>query len=302
MITILIAYAKGTSDMLDVCLSALDRHPAGIDHHTMVITDGFGWGEAVEVAGKHNEGFPAAYDIGPTSSGSEMHGKLLDRAIKDLESEYVLTLDSDCFPVADGWLEDLFKMLEGNVVMSGILWPWTPPPRSVNEATLEYRIRKAHCWNNTQTACQLVKRSFIVDNGLSFTGDDDTGFAVCKKAYQLGYTISGLMPTCCALPSANEDPEMNRHVCVVYGDKIYHQGGSTRKSQGAAIDPMGLYDNARGRVFEEKGAEWILTAGNHHRYNLDREEEVAQFKMRLMFNEMARYLTEHDSLFNSTNC
>jgi hypothetical protein len=145
-----------------------------------------------------------------------------------------------------------------------------------------------------------VKKSFIESNGLSFTGDDDTGFAICKKTHQLGYTVRGLMPTCCALPVGELDPEMNRHSCVVYGNKIYHQGGSTRRSQGAVIDPLGFYNKARQRVYDEKGAEWILQAGNHHRYNLDREEEVAQFKMRLMFDEMVRYLAEHDSLFTNS--
>ena len=301
MITILVAYAAGTSEMLDVCLSALDRHSAGVECNVLVVTDGFGWGEAIEVASNHKEGIPIAYDIGPTANGSEMHGKLLDRAIKNVESEYILTLDSDCFPIADGWLGDLLGMIQGNIVLSGILWPWVPAPKSLNEATLEARIRKNHCWNNTQTACQLMKRAFIVDNGLSFTGGDDTGFEICKKVHQLGYGLTGLMPSCCALPEGNLDAEMNRHACVVYGDKIYHQGGSTRRLQGAVIDPLGFYDKAREKVFKEKGAEWIMVSGNHHRYKLDREEEVAQFKMALMFDEMKKYLTQRDRLFDCTN-
>lgn len=301
MVTILIAYAKGTSDILDVCLSALNRHDAGAENDIMVITDSLGWSEALEVSSKHSNITVSAYDIGKTANGSEMHGKLLDKAIRELDSEYVLTLDSDCFPVADKWLSDLLAMQQGNTVLSGILWPWVPAPKSVSEITLEYRIRRSHCWSNTQTACQLVKRSFIVDNELSFTGDDDTGFTICKKAHQLGFTIKGFMPTCCALPVGDLDPEMNRHACVIYGDKVYHQGGSTRRLQGASVDPLGFYEMARGRVFDEKGAEWILKAENHHRYVLDREEDVAQFKMKLMFEEMTRYLAVNDRLFDSTN-
>jgi hypothetical protein len=52
-------------------------------------------------------------------------------------------------------------------------------------------------------------------------------------------------------------------------------------------------------VFQEKGAEWIMTDGNNHRYRLDREEEVAQFKMNAMFREMLKYLETHDRLFDS---
>jgi hypothetical protein len=302
MIIILITYVEGTSEILDTCLSSLERHKAGAENEIRVITDGQGWGEALEVSGKHTGVMPIAYDIGQTANGSEMHGKLLDVAIEQSDSEYILTLDSDCFPVADGWLGDLLEILQENVMLSGILWPWVPPPKSISEATLEYRIRRNHCWNNTQTTCQLVRKSFIVDNRLSFTSGDDTGFAICEKVHQLGGDIKGFMPSCCALPNGDLNPEMNRHACLIYGDKIYHQGGTTRKLQGAIIDPLGFYNNVRKGVFIERGAEWILSDGNHHNYNLDREEDVAQFKMRLMFNEMARYLTEHDRLFNPTNC
>lgn len=302
MIDILVAYAAGTSEMLDVCLSSLGRHRAGADCQVMVITDGIGWEEAVNVARNHGGVIPIAYDIGSFGSGSEMHGKLLDAAISQSKSEYILTLDSDCFPVADGWLGDLLWRLHGNVMLSGILWPWIPAPKSVGEGTFEARIRKNHCWDNTQTACQLVKRSFVVDNKLSFVSGDDTGFNICRKVHEIGGKVDGFMSSCCPLlDNKNEDVEMNRYACVVYGDKIYHQGGSTRRLQGASIDPLGLYDKARDRVFKEKGAEWILEAGNHHRYKLDREEDVAQYKMKWMFEEMRKYLLQNDALFTCDN-
>lgn len=296
MTTVLIAYAAGTSEMLDVCLSSIERHDAGADYSVKVVTDDRGYVEALEVAGQHDDVGVFGYNIGSMKNGSMMHGTLLDMAIKDVDSEYVLSLDSDCFPVAPDWLKTLHSLAEGSVI-SGILWPWIPPPPEMDEMAMEYRIRKNHCWDNTSVICQLIKKSFIFDNKLKYVDGDDTGFAVVRKAHMMGMPVVGLMPTRCALPSGDLNPEMNRHICMVFGDMIYHQGGSSRRAQGASIDPSGYYVSARERVFSEKGAEWILKEENSHKYRFDDEEEVAQFKMRAMFDEMRRYLQTNDRLF-----
>jgi len=296
--TALIAYAVGTEQMLDTCLSAIERHIPGEELIVRVITDQWGYGGALDAIASHNANV-LVYDIGFVDNGSEMHGKLLNSAIKEVDTEYVLTLDSDCFPISDNWLGHLVGLHKQGSEIAGILWPWIPPPEDLNKAEIEYRIRRNHCWNNTQVVCQLVRKDFVVQNGLSFVEGDDTGFSICDAARSRNLLIGGLMPTRCALPRGDLDPEFNRHVCVIYGDMIYHQGGSSRKAQGASIDPLGLYDEARERVFQEKGAEWIMADGNSHRYRLDREEEVAQFKMNVMFREMLKYLETHDRLFDS---
>lgn len=298
MVTTLIAYAAGTQEMLDVCLASLARHNSGAENKLVVITDGIGHFEACDVIRPYNaEVF--AYDIGKMTNGSAMHGMLLDMAVKDVTSEYILSLDSDCFPVAENWLSDLLGFMDNGATLAGILWPWTPPPADLDSVTIEYRIRQNHCWNNTQVVCQLVRKSFLVANNLKYVDGDDTGFAITERARKLGMKIKGWKPTRCAKPSTYDfDPELNRHVCMIFGDKIYHQGGSTRKNQGANIDPQGLFDKARERVFAEKGAEWIFQDDNNHEYEYDREEAVAQFKMQCMFDDMRRYLQTHDSLFN----
>jgi len=295
--TTLIAYAAGTMEMLDVCLSALERHKSGVDNRIRIVTNAIGYAEALSVTSEHNAEV-VAYEIGMTPNGSIMHGMLLDAALNDVETEYFLTLDSDCFPVADDWLLDLLRMMDDGAILAGILWPWIPPPNDIDEMTMEYRIRINHCWNNTHVACQLARKAFIVSNALRFVDGDDTGFEITERARTLGMKIDGWKPSRCALPVGEFDPEMNRHVCLIFGDKMYHQGGSTRKLQGAKIDPLGIYDAARERVFAEKGAEWILQDANSHKYLFDREEEVAQFKMRTMFDEMRRYLERNDRLFN----
>ena len=135
--TTLIAYAAGTMEMLDVCLSALERHKSGVDNRIRIVTNAIGYAEALSVTSEHNAEV-VAYEIGMTPNGSIMHGMLLDAALNDVETEYFLTLDSDCFPVTDGWLDVMFKL---DADISGILWPWVPPPDSVGRSTIEWRLR-----------------------------------------------------------------------------------------------------------------------------------------------------------------
>ena len=223
-----------------------------------------------------------------------MHGRLLDLAMADVTTERVLTLDSDCFPVANGWLKVLVDMADGGV--SGILWPWVPPPPDLDPKNIESRVRTYHCWNNTQVACQLVRADFVRDNRLMFIRGEDTGFEILDKAHEMGLPVRGLMPTRCALPDGGFDAELNRHVCVVYGDCIYHHGGATREKDGAVLVRGPIYDGAREKVLRE-GAEWVLDDALSHRYVFDREEEVAQHKMEAMYEDMVRYLGTNDRLF-----
>jgi hypothetical protein len=295
MVTILIAYYPGTKEILDTCLSSLFRHDAGADFKVKVIGIN-GMIDCQDVLGRFDVEL-VTHNEDPRAIGSRVHGRLLDLTVPDVDTSYFLTLDSDCFPVADGWLALLLAEYDFGANLPGIVWPWIPSPPDIKPGEIEYRIRKYHCWHNTQVACQLVRTGFVRDLGLKYELGDDTGFMLLDKAHQLGTTMKGLMPTKCPLPEGDLDPEMNRHCCVVFGDKICHQGGATRSGQGASVDPSGYYDKARQRIIDEKGAEWILEDGNHHAYQFSNEEEVAQFKMRAMFREMTNFLQGSSSLF-----
>lgn len=105
------------------------------------------------------------------------------------------------------------------------------------------------------------------------------------------------MPTRCPILKEGIDPELNRMCCVVYGDLIYHHGAATRSVTMGSIDPQGFLEEARKRVLQEKGAEWILDSKNSYQYKFDKEEAVAQFKMESMFASMRDYLLTHGRLF-----
>lgn len=305
MVTILVSYASGTKPMLEACLSALQRHKSKEPCEVVVLAgDDVAHAEAVSVAAPFQVKTSLFYSTDAASS-SGRHARMLDCALIDLDSEYFLTLDSDCFPVVDDWLDEL-KVMAGDADVVGIYWPWIPPPMGVSKITIEWRLRRNHCWLNTQVACQMMKTEFFRENHLKF-GDpegDDNNFALMSKVHAMGAKVRGLMPTCCAMPNccilpggAAFDPEMNRHVCVVYGGRVYHHGGASREVRGELYVPAGLFGTARQRVLDEKGAEWVLEPGNHHAYRMDKEEEVAQLKMQMVYRDAVRFLESHNSLF-----
>lgn len=301
-VEVVISYAAGTLAMLETCLAALRRHlpKQDICVVTRVLTgDPVAFEEARPFAA--DGVFVMLYDSTGAKTSSGRHARMLDAALKEAVYDYFLTLDSDCFPVADGWLEELLKMLDEGASVSGILWPWAPMPATVRRGTIEWRLRHQHCWERTQVACQIAKTDFLRGNGLKF-GDpegDDNNFGLMDKVFAMGAKVSGLMPTRCPLSDTKEFyPEFNRHVCVVYGDLMYHHGGASREMKGEFHVDSGLFGTARKRVLDEKGAEFLLVKGNSYGYKMNVEEDVAQFKMRMVYNDAVRLLTEKNtSLF-----
>ena len=50
-------------------------------------------------------------------------------------------------------------------------------------------------------------------------------------------------------------------------------------------------------MYNDKGAEWMLELGNSHVFKMDREEEVAQFKMHQMYQAMVTFLGTNNRMF-----
>jgi len=299
MVTVLMTYVSGTERILDVTLRSLMRHLAGCQYRMSIITDvrdKAAW-EHLSKVSVGNELW--RFDVGNPTTGSGQHGRLLDAAVKQVDTEYFLTLDSDCFPVADGWMQALMDMQEDDVAASGILWPWIPASAFLNPKTIEYRIRQSHCWNNTQPACQLIRTKLMKEKGWKFADSDgdDTNCGFMLKAHAAGMRVVGFKPTRGPLPDQEFDPEMNRHESIIYGDMIYHHVGASRDSRDETKDRTDLFQGARQRVYNEKGAEWMMVPGNSHVFKMDREEEVAQFKMQQMYQAMVSFLGTNNRMF-----
>jgi len=291
-VTVLISYVGGTQRLMKACLSSILKYRAGVHYKLHVVTEERWLSEAEEIRSDVvSSVIPCQVD--GNAPGSYRHSAMLDKYMESAEG-MVLTLDSDRFPVADGWLGELYSMQGEGRILPGIRWPWKPPCGSVSG--LEERVRTNLNWNNTWVACQLVDPNWVRVNGLKYRNGDDTGFELTAKAREQWLSMPGWKPSRCALPEGDIDPELNRMFCVAYGDKVVHIGGGSGKAVGREIFGEGCYGKAVERILEE-GAEWMLDDSQSHRYVFDREDEVVEYKMGLMYNEMKAYLETHDSLF-----
>lgn len=287
-VTIVICYEAGTQHMLKSCLDSIKRHTKFPHKILVVIQPGKAEGEILTMAQFYEfDSFLVEPKDEVTKSQlvGRPHGTMLDCAMDRIDTEYLLTLDSDCFPVADGWLGELTSMMEPDVACAGILHPWEPPPEDMPKNKIEWRVRSQHCWETTHVACQLVRKSFIVDHNLKYKAGDDTGLAIPNRAKEIGLKVVGWMPSHSAKPKNPEfDAEFNRYVCIIWGDRVYHHGGFTRKN---VFNEDKTFDNNFGwtlpLILEKKGAEFLLEDENSYRFRFNKEEEVAKEKMQRLF-------------------
>lgn len=300
MVTILMTYVSGIQDMLEIAVNALYRYEARYPWILRIVTDENDPQAKKEALWFKDEAEIVSYNVGKAKSGSGQHGRLLDKAVQDVKSHYFLTMDSDCFPVKHGWLEALVDLQSDTVVATGIRWPWIPPLDLIDKNNIEWRIRKYHNWNNLQPACQLVRTELMLDTGWKFADPDgdDTNHGFMEKLHAAGLKTAGWLPTRGPLPDTDFDPEMNRHESLIYGDMVYHHVGATRESHGETNSGSVIFKTARDRVYNEQGAEWMLKPGNSHVFRMDVEEDVAQFKMRMLYQTAILFLKNNDCLFS----
>jgi len=290
-VAVVVCYQEGTSLILEACLNSIKKHTKYQDFDVLVVSRKFD-DEGAEVVLGYDFAQMHEVDIGVSPDvSSKVHGMMLDHVFPALKSELILTLDSDCFPVADGWLNGLVEMVDSGAEIAGILHPWSPPPSTMKKTKIEWRVRSQHCWNVTHVACQLVRKSFIEDNGLKYNDGDDTGLSIPMKALEMGKKIDGYKITRCPMPmsmdSTNKplmEPEFNRYVCLVFGDMVYHQGGYSRKVT-FGDEPLmeRSFGWAMNRVMDDFSADFLLDERLSYEFTLDREEDVAAEKMQRLF-------------------
>jgi hypothetical protein len=300
MVIILMVYISGTSRMLNVTLNALKRHDAGVPYELKILIDCRDLNAREEIRAIDQDVEIVVCCVGHPLSNSGQHGRILDMAVKEVKTPYVLTMDSDCFPVADGWISKALDRMEDDVVAVGIAWPWIP--MSEQCGTLETRIREFHNWNNLQPAFQIIRTEVFKERHWEFADDtgDDTNHGFMTKAHKEGFKTVGLIPTRGPIADDGDEEvsEVNRQESLIYGDLIYHHVGASRECKGIQCS-SGVFQKSRDRVYNELGAEWMLKDGESHRYKKDKEEYVAQMKMRSMYRAMTKFLETNDRLFDN---
>ena len=298
MVTILVSAGGASERMLRTCLECIEQHKSDIvTHRVMVVVPHYQSSIASSVAQDMHVELSVCHVDSDNLSGSRVHAAVLDKAIKFVNTHYVLTLDADCFPADDKWLDALMAPMGGGAKVTGILHPYAPPPESLPKTGLEYRIRSQLCWNNTHVACQLVSLDTLKRLGVGYSDGDDTGLAIPIKAREMGIEVAGLMPTRCAAPEGSNFMsrlEFNRDTCVLFGDMVYHHGGGSREEQGKG-SPEDVWASIREKVLRE-GPECLLEE-RIHKYEFDREEEVADRMVSRIMRGMQIYLQTNDRAF-----
>ena len=288
-VTIVTCYRGGTEAILSTWLASIFRHTKNEAMLDVVVLVKSGDEEDVGLK-ELSVAFPikvVPVDVGndPVSL-SRIHGKMLDAYVPSQINNdgFVLTMDSDAFPIADGWLIGLVGCIEKGCKVAGILHPWAPPPSDMKKSKIEWRVRSQHCWENTHVACQLMRTADLVELGVKFSGGDDTGLLIPKMARERKWEIAGYKPTRCPKPEEGKiDPEYNRYVGLVYGDKVFHLGGYTRTTLGDEPIFDKEFGWVRERVLVEKGAEFLLDDALSYKFKFDIEEKVAAEKMQRLF-------------------
>lgn len=290
VLTIAVCYKAGTQDMLRIWLSSLCAHTGWPVSVYVITADEVSRFEAWKTV---NEFLPSDHELNiikvsiPIVPVTRVHGAMLDAFLElNLASKFFMSMDSDCFPIADDWLDLLFKKMDDGARVVGILHPWIPPSEEMAHGRIEWRVRSQHCSNNTHVACQMLRTDDLKDLAVNYRDGDDTGLLIPNKARSLGWKIDGFHVTRCAKPQGNSDPEFNRHTTLVFGDKVYHQGAFTRNEvvgdkQYMAEEYKWVWDEVKKR----KGADFLLSGEFSYQFKLDREEEVAADKMKILFGE-----------------
>jgi hypothetical protein len=288
MITIVTCYVRGTHEMMQACISSIEKHTK-FKRFSVIIAAQEGNLDDGLFNVVSSSDLPIEVVEVPDrfiSQGRE-HGCILDKVMESITTDYVITMDSDTIPIKDGWLGDLFDLMDESVCTAGILHPWSPPPSDMKKDKIEWRVRSQHCYETTHVACQLIRMEDVKKlkgQGIVYASGDDTGLGMVKALKEQGSICKGFLPTRCPKPAVEFDAEFNRYECVVYGDAVIHVGGYTRTT----IDGDDAVFNkafgwASARILEEGSAEFLLSDENAYLYKFDREEEVSEEKMQRLF-------------------
>jgi hypothetical protein len=289
--TIVVCYKEGTMEILQIWFSSVIGYTRALDQIRIVVVTASDQArdEALEVSRLMPK--TSVVQVKPLDMPkARIHGAMLDAFLVEegVGTEFLLTMDSDCFPVADGWLENgLVEIMDGGARVAGILHPWAPPPADMDHKKIEWRVRSQHCWDSTHVACQMIRMEDLNELQVTFAGGDDTGLLIPLEAKKRGWKVDGFQVTRCAKPEDESDPEFNRYVCLIFGDAVYHHGGFTRVAVGGDKPVLDeAYGWVRRELMNRREAEFLLHDEYSYRFKFDREEAVAQDKMDRLFGKL----------------
>jgi glycosyltransferase involved in cell wall biosynthesis len=149
------------------------------------------------------------------------HGPALELARARTASPYLVTLDSDAFPLADDWLERLRARLDDGAGAAGIL----------------------HHRNYIHPSCLMVSRRLLDDLGLTFLNEKerpgrlDVAERISVEILKRGGTLGGLERTAARCRGSRSEPV---YLGAEYEGLLYHHWYTTRAAtaRGGAVDDV----------------------------------------------------------------
>ncbi len=168
------------------------------------------------------------------------HGSALEQGWRAAASPFIVTLDSDAFPLSADWLLKMRERLRGQVKAVGI----------------------RHHRDYIHPACLMIARSTLEDEQLSFLSEKhlpsqlDVAERVSVELKRRGYEIAGLEQTSARRRGSVSEPV---YLGSSYEGIVYHQWYTTRlaTSAGRTIDdvPAGAIEQSLQEVLDEYHAE-----------------------------------------------
>jgi glycosyltransferase involved in cell wall biosynthesis len=168
------------------------------------------------------------------------HGPGIELARREIRSPFIVTLDSDAFPLSDDWLPRLRGKLSDRVRVVGI----------------------RHHRDYIHPSCLMIARKTLEEFNLSFLNEKDqpSQFDVAERisceVKRRGYEIAGLERTGSLRRGSVSEPV---YLGSEYENLVYHQWYTTRAamSQGTQVDdvPADAIDASLQEVFAQYEAE-----------------------------------------------
>jgi hypothetical protein len=189
---------------LELCLRQIHRHSQSISYEVLV-WDNTWIPEHKELCRRD----PKVRRFEPSEPGGDVrHGASLDNLVKKVRrgTEFIVTLDTDSFPVRDGWLENLTGRLDEETLVAGV---W-------RDEMLPRKPAFIH------PCCLAVRRDTFRQLGGTFTVGSGA-----DVAHNVTLAVEARGKRTGRLRRSNH---WNPHFLMgaLYGDLIYHQGAGSR--------------------------------------------------------------------------
>jgi glycosyltransferase involved in cell wall biosynthesis len=228
----IVMVVHGACEMVKISTLRTLRHSAGSDARLAIVDNGS------DAATAHWLSLLAARgDIDLIRSEKNIgHGPAIELARKRIRSPFLVTLDSDAFPLADDWLLRLRARLQDPVKVVGV----------------------PHHRGYVHPSCLMIERATLDEMGLTFLNEKrrpsrfDVAERISHEVKQHGYAIAGLQRTDVQRRASVSEPVF---LGSTYEDIVYHQWYTTRsvRAAGHGVDdvPSRSIELSLGELFDD---------------------------------------------------